>query len=167
MTDRCHLRVASYGDGEVLQAMLSAQMRVLAQWNPHVDLEQKVDAQWFERPHELWPYLVLSGASQDVAGFALVCGRRYAEAMGVPGADFYLHEFYIAERHRRRGIGRAAVEALFARHPGTWVVHVLPANRRARAFWAACFGDGAERSEVIAGDGVSFERYCLAVDAKS
>ena len=62
------------------------------------------------------------------AGFALV--RRH------PATDFReMAEFYIAPAHRRRGVGREAAHALFARYPGWWHLQVLDSNLGAQAFW--------------------------------
>jgi predicted acetyltransferase len=72
------------------------------------------------------PYLVRVGG--DDAGFALI--RRHQ------ATDFNeMAEFYIAPAHRRRGLGRAAAHALFARHPGWWHLQILDSNVRAQAFW--------------------------------
>jgi len=72
------------------------------------------------------PYLVqVDGAD---AGFALV--RRHR------ATDFNeMAEFYIAPDYRRRGLGREAAHALFARHPGWWHLQILDSNVRAQAFW--------------------------------
>ena len=73
-----------------------------------------------------FPYLIRLAGSD--AGFALV--RRHV------GSGFHeMAEFYIAPAHRRRGCGRAAARALFARHPGWWRLQILDTNAAARAFW--------------------------------
>ena len=74
-----------------------------------------------------FPYLIrVSGT--DV-GFALV--RRH-----VTSGFHEMAEFYVAPEHRRRGCGREAARALFARHPGWWHLQILDRNAGARAFWA-------------------------------
>ena len=79
---------------------------------------------WEDRDRS--PYLIRVG-DQD-AGFALV--RHHRDT----GCN-EMAEFYVGPAHRRQGIGRAAAEALFDRHPGRWHLQVLTNNARARAFW--------------------------------
>jgi predicted acetyltransferase len=38
-------------------------------------------------------------------------------------------------RYRRSGVGSAAAQAVFHRLPGTWLVHQVPGNLPAQAFW--------------------------------
>lgn len=75
-----------------------------------------------------FPYLIRANGA--LAGFALV---RWLDEEGC----FEMAEFYVAAAFRRQGVGRAAVRLLFAAHPGDWALSVLPANRRALAFWTA------------------------------
>lgn len=44
-------------------------------------------------------------------------------------------EFFVVRRHRRSGVGTRAAEALFALHPGRWVVAFDDRNREGSAFW--------------------------------
>ena len=46
-----------------------------------------------------------------------------------------MQEFFILRHERRRGMGRQAAMAAFAKHPGRWEVGVLHANSVALAFW--------------------------------
>lgn len=75
-----------------------------------------------------FPYLIRVAGKP--AGFALV---RWLD----DEARFEIAEFYVGRDFRRRGVGHAAVQALFAAHPGDWALSVLPANRTALAFWLA------------------------------
>jgi predicted acetyltransferase len=61
------------------------------------------------------------------AGFALV--RR--------GAPNEMAEFFVMRNHRRSGVGRAAAAECFGRFPGRWLVHEIPRNEAATAFWRA------------------------------
>jgi predicted acetyltransferase len=73
------------------------------------------------------------------AGFLL--SRRYAEWPAGQRDMASISEFYVLPAHRRRGVGRAAVEAWLALHRerGTWLVEadILRENHAARAFWAS------------------------------
>lgn len=75
----------------------------------------------------------------DRAGFLL--SRRYADWPGGERDMASVAEFYVLPEHRRRGVGRAAVEAWLRLHRerGTWLVEadVMQGNAAARAFWAA------------------------------
>jgi GNAT superfamily N-acetyltransferase len=46
-------------------------------------------------------------------------------------------EFFVLRRHRTRGVGRAAAEAVWRRFPGEWEVRVMEGNEPALAFWTA------------------------------
>lgn len=49
-----------------------------------------------------------------------------------------LAEFSIFAQHRRKGLGRKALDALFSRHPGTWSLGVVSNPAESRLFWARC-----------------------------
>lgn len=87
-----------------------------------------LDKYWQESSR--FPYVLRN--QQQVAGFALV--RKVDER-----PSFNLVEFYIAKESRKRGLGRQAVQAIFAAHPGAWSVAVLRSNVVAQRFWAAVF----------------------------
>ncbi len=83
------------------------------------------------------PFWILDGGER--AGFLL--SRRYADWPGGQHEMASISEFYVLREHRRRGIGRAAVEAWLALHRerGTWLVEadIMRENAAARAFWAS------------------------------
>lgn len=65
--------------------------------------------------------------------------------------DLYLHQFFVVRGKRREGLGRQAVELLFAEVFPTGkrvVVTALSHNRRALAFWHA----------------VGFSDYCVSLE---
>lgn len=68
--------------------------------------------------------------------------RPLAYALYCTQADssLYLRQFFVAREHRRKGIGRGAVELLFSDvwPPGSRVkIQVLCHNEPARRFWSA------------------------------
>jgi len=73
----------------------------------------------------------------EVAGFLMV--RVFPDWPDESRDVASVAEFYVAPSHRRRGVGRAAIEALLADHRerGTFEVEagVLARNEPARAFW--------------------------------
>ena len=89
------------------------------------------------------------------AGFALVGQAPYPHM--TPARDYRMCEFFVLNRARRRGVGRRAAQAIFARFPGVWEVSELPLNTAAVSFWRAVIGeytggrftDRMERGEVV------------------
>ncbi len=73
-------------------------------------------------------------ADNQLAGFALV--RTGSLLTGAPGVSD-MTEFFVLRGLRRRGVGRAAANALFKRLPGTWEVRVVEHYASALAFWYA------------------------------
>ena len=76
------------------------------------------------------------------AGFALI--------RGVNGVNVFA-EFFVMRAFRGRGVGASAARAVFARLPGSWLVHQVPANLPAQAFWRRVIADftgGSYREEV-------------------
>ncbi|WP_371367681.1 GNAT family N-acetyltransferase [Pseudomonas sp. QL9] len=118
---RVEVRLAAPEEEPLLAAMLPVYLRELGVGMlayPYLALY------WVEAGR--FPYLIRADGA--LAGFALV---RWLDEEG----RFEMAEFYVAAAFRRQGVGRAAVRALFAAHPGDWALSVLPANRRALAFW--------------------------------
>jgi predicted acetyltransferase len=76
------------------------------------------------------PFLVR--ADERLVGFALV--SRGSQVSGDPDV-WDVAEFFVVRGVRRRGVGLAAAEALFATRAGTWEVRVLDLNASARRFW--------------------------------
>jgi len=93
------------------------------------------------------PMLILDAGER--VGCALV-NQAPSRHVG-PGVDFRMAEFFVLCRHRRRGIGRRAVFALFDRFPGTWEISELPRNTRAIDFWRRVIGEytGGRYEEVV------------------
>ncbi|MFD1149178.1 GNAT family N-acetyltransferase [Saccharothrix hoggarensis] len=77
-------------------------------------------------------------AAGELAGFALA--RADVDGEG----SWNVAEFFVARRHRRRGVARAAARLLFARHPGEWTLTFDHANAAAAAFWRSATASVAE-----------------------
>lgn len=71
----------------------------------------------------------LAWAGGELVGFTM---SRQVEA-----AAREVAEFFVLRHHRRGGVGSAMAEALFARHPGHWVLAFDDANGEGAAFWPA------------------------------
>jgi predicted acetyltransferase len=67
-----------------------------------------------------------------LAGFALVTSAK----PWLNGADGYdVEEFFVVRRYRHTGAGDALARAIWAMHPGEWLVRVYEGNVPAIPFW--------------------------------
>jgi len=105
-----------------------------------------LDEYWSSAPGEQrYPFLIRDDGA--LAGFAMV---RVVNGVNV------LSEFFVLRGHRRRGVGEAAARQVFARLPGRWLVHEVPANVPAQRFWRRVIGEvtGGNYEEET-GDGLT------------
>jgi predicted acetyltransferase len=65
----------------------------------------------------------------------------FAFVSGVAGEVKLMCEFFVVRGLRRRGVARAAVDQLFARHTGTWEIPFQEANVAAARFWRRVAAD--------------------------
>jgi predicted acetyltransferase len=102
---------------------------------------------WLEEDTD-HPLIILE--SGERVGCALV--NRAPSRHMRPGMDFRLSEFFVLRTHRRRGIGRRAVFALFDRFGGRWEISELARNSAAITFWRRVIGEytGGHYEEVTA-----------------
>ncbi|WP_427914889.1 GNAT family N-acetyltransferase [Ramlibacter sp. MMS24-I3-19] len=92
------------------------------------------------------PYVVRCDGR--LAGFALV-----DSATKVPGGDFWMDQFFILKKYRRRGIGQRTAHAVFDLHRGRWQVGQMAENSAAQVFW---------RAAITAYTGGAFREHRLA-----
>jgi predicted acetyltransferase len=109
----------------------------------------KLPLYWSE-PERRFAFLVRSHGR--VVGFVLA-------TRGSPASDdpdvLDIAELFILRRHRRSGVGRAAVLLLWNRFPGQWTVRVSEGNPAAIPFWASVIADfthGAATESTRPGD---------------
>jgi predicted acetyltransferase len=82
--------------------------------------------------------LVEAKGDPDRAGYLFRLGGSpagFAFVRGLTGEERLMSEFFVVRGARREGVGRAAAEALFARHPGRWEIPFQDHNRAAAGFW--------------------------------
>jgi predicted acetyltransferase len=91
-----------------------------------------LDAYWSEEGRV--PLLVRRDGR--LAGFALLDRLSHVGER----VDRNMAEFFIARKHRRTGLGAAAVDAIFQRYPGVWETAVARRNLPALAFWRRVIG---------------------------
>lgn len=86
------------------------------------------DGGLFENPN-VAPFLIKAGG--ELAGLAVVTSQPHA----TPGRDYRMSEFFVLNKFRGRGVGRAAALALLGRFRGRWEVAQMPTNHGAITFW--------------------------------
>jgi len=95
------------------------------------DREPDMLARWFS-DDSAYPLVVMN--NDKPVGFAVVSKPSPLQRKQL---DFRMSEFFISPSHRRRGIGRDAVQLVFKRFAGRWEITEIQSNRNAVAFWRA------------------------------
>lgn len=83
-----------------------------------------------------WKFPFLIRANGEPAGLALV--ERTDDGGNRP--SYYMVEFFVLQKFRRRGVGAAAAVMLFDRFKGRWKVTQLKNNEPAQRFWREIIG---------------------------
>lgn len=86
-----------------------------------------------------------------LVGFALLNTRSHRGGT----IERNMGEFFIARKHRRRGLATEAVRQILMTYPGRWEVAVVERNLAAKAFWPKAIAAAPNVSELIRleGDG--------------
>jgi predicted acetyltransferase len=104
-------------------------------WDQDLDLHGEygyaLDEYWSSVDSHAYVVLVDS----RYAGFALVVPRPK-----VPGGEYWLEQYFIIKKYRKRGIGSAVATALFDSLPGIWQVGQMEKNIHAQRFWRRVIG---------------------------
>jgi predicted acetyltransferase len=103
-----------------------------------------LDIYWDEAGSE--PMLIRVGGL--LAGFCLINTESHS---GLP-IDYSVAEFFVARKHRRGGVGRAAALAALAARPGLWEIAVTRRNVGAQPFWRTVAQIAADGREVTESD---------------
>lgn len=85
----------------------------------------------FQKPGVVLPFLLR--ADSELAGLAVVATQPHA----TPGRDYRMQEFFVLNKFRRRGVGRAMALSLLEQFRGKWEIGQMPTNHGAIAFWQA------------------------------
>ncbi len=136
-----------YEDKPVLRRMLQLYLYDFSEFEPlelneHGEFDYRyLDHYWApDDGEERHAFFIRSGGRR--AGFALV---RVVNGVNV------FAEFFVMRAFRGAGVGTAAARAVFARLPGDWLVHQVPVNLPAQAFWRSVIAEltgGNYREEV-------------------
>jgi predicted acetyltransferase len=110
-----------------------------------------LDEYW--RTDSRWPLLIR--ANERVVGFALINTLSHRGG----AIERNMAEFFVARKHRRRGIevGRGvaaeAVRQILSSYPGQWEVAVAERNAAAKSFWPRAIATAPNVREFVRLDG--------------
>jgi predicted acetyltransferase len=107
-----------------------------------------LDAYWLETD----AYALLIHVDDRPAGFALINAHSHLTGGGV---ERNMGEFFVARKHRRRGVAREAVRQVLAAYPGRWEIAVAERNTAAKYFWPQAIAAAPNVSDLVRhqGDG--------------
>ena len=94
------------------------------------------------------PLVIRVGA--ETAGFALLNQRSYRDDGFV---ERNMAEFFVARKHRRRGVASEAVRQILAGYPGLWEVAVVARNKGALAFWPRAIAAAPNVTDLVRHEG--------------
>ena len=126
------LRPLSPDDLPRLEALWRDYLTELHVYDPTIDLELAFDATWFEKPGLLEPLAIETGGV--LAGFLMLTGREYAEALG-EDADHHVYELFVVADQRGTGLARSAVRSAIQERPGWWSLNRYAEDPRTKKFW--------------------------------
>jgi predicted acetyltransferase len=114
------------------------------QFDPYPDLSD-----YWEKP-EHWPFLI--EVDGHTAGFALLNTHSHLTGGRV---ERNMAEFFVARKHRRRGVALDAVHQLLRQHPGQWEIAIAERNIAAKMFWPKAIesAPGVTELQLAQGDG--------------
>ncbi|WP_237690593.1 GNAT family N-acetyltransferase [Paenibacillus caui] len=132
-------------------AFLDIQLEENGRFQPYPGLDKYVA----EHGNGLHQAFIIRSSGQ-IAGFALV-----DQLTANPEGDYYMAEFFVVRRFRRRGVGRQAAMKLFGMFQGRWFVSQVANNTPAQAFWRSTIagftgGVYTEKVRPISGNIVQF-----------
>ena len=100
-----------------------------------------IDSYW--RVEGFRPLLIR--VEERLAGFALINTRSRRSGR----VEHNMAEFFVARKHRRRGVATEAVCQVLARYPGHWEIAVAERNVAAKAFWPRAIGTAPNVSQLV------------------
>jgi predicted acetyltransferase len=95
------------------------------------------------RRERFYPLLIC--VQERPVGFALLNTRSHRGG----SVERNMGEFFIARKHRRRGVATEAVRQVLALYPGRWEIAVAERNVAARAFWPRAIAAAPNVSELV------------------
>lgn len=139
------VRVAKPCDRLPLYRMLELYQYELSDiWDQDLDVHGEygyaLDRYWQDKHCAAYVLTV----SMQYAGFALVDNQ-----VKLPGGEFWMDQFFVLKKYRRKRIAAHAAKQVFARHAGAWQVGQMTDNVAAQAFWRKVINEftGGDYSE--------------------
>lgn len=125
------VRLATVADREPLRRMLELYQYELSDiWDQDIDgagqYGYAMDRYW-DTPGNYAYVALFEGC---YAGFALV-----DDQVKLPGGQYWMDQFFVLKKYRRRGLGRELAARVIARHPGQWQIGQMVDNHPAQSFW--------------------------------
>jgi predicted acetyltransferase len=84
------------------------------------------------------PHAYVIRADGNIAGFAMA--YRDDGLRDEDETTWWMHEFFVMRKYRKRGVGERVATQLFEEFGGAWEVGQVPTNSGARAFWRKVIG---------------------------
>jgi predicted acetyltransferase len=147
----CQVRRAAPEDRLPVQRMLELYQHDLSDiWDQDLDLHGEygyaLDRYWSGQ--ECHAYVAT--VAGRYAGFALV-----DRAAKVGRDTYWMDQFFVLRKYRRRGVGRHLARQVLGSLPGDWEIGQMPENHAAQAFWrsvvAACTAGRFEERRISDG----------------
>ena len=133
------VRSASRSERPLIESLLQFYVYDFSEIEPPGSANLEFDAQGrYSSLPDLAPYwrdqgfhALLIRVEEWLAGFALINTRsHYGKSV-----EHNMAEFFVARKHRRRGVATEVVRQILARYSGHWEVAVAERNLAAKTFW--------------------------------
>jgi predicted acetyltransferase len=97
-------------------------------------------------------HALLIRSAGRVVGFALINSHSHRGG----SVERNMGEFFVARKHRRRGVATEAVRQVLLQFPGRWEIAVAERNMAAKAFWPKVIAAASNVTDLVRleGDGV-------------
>lgn len=125
---------ASIEEKEILKNLLALYLHDLSEFTADLN----IDSQGFFEYDALEQYYeyesltpLLYKINNEYSGFILLNNPPYAPK----DVDYYINEFFILKKFRRKGLAKKVIKKLFDLYPGRYLVLQMLANRPAINFW--------------------------------
>jgi predicted acetyltransferase len=105
----------------------------------------EIDSYWHLEGYR--PLLIR--VKERLAGFAFINTRSRRRG----SVEHNMAEFFVARKHRRRGVATEAACQILARYPGHWEIAVAERNVAAKAFWPRAIGVAPNISQLVRFEG--------------
>ena len=133
---KAEVRIAEATERLALSRMLELYQHDLSDiWDQELDADGQygyaLDRYW--QDDDCRPFLAL--VDGRYAGFALV-----DRSVKVGRSGYWMEQFFVVKKYRRRGVGGALATHVFAALPGAWEVGQMPENIAAQTFWRRVIG---------------------------